>query len=108
MIPIIENWSDILGQVLEVDSYPDITDFDSVEILVEHVEPVEDYPDLLTTYLTEAPEPRLSVLMPNELVSECQIEAGTIIECRVRRAGIDRVFVHREHITVRSSKDEIP
>ena len=101
MSQIIENWSDIIGQVQEIGSYPDLIDFDFVDILVERVDPVEGYPDLVAIYLSEAPEPRLSVLMPAQLITAYHIETGVLIECRVRRAGPDRILVHRKHIIVR-------
>jgi hypothetical protein len=100
-VSMIENWTNILGLVQAVGEYQELHGFDSVEMLVEHVEPVEGFPDLVATYLAEADEPRLSVLMPVEIVSENEITEGVLVECRVRRAGLDRMFVHRDYVMVR-------
>jgi hypothetical protein len=99
-VSMIENWAFIQGLVQAVSESQDLAGFDLVDVLVENVEPVEGYPDLIRTYLDEEDEPRLPVLMPAELVVEYAIETGVLLECRVRRAGLDRVFVHREYVTV--------
>jgi hypothetical protein len=100
-VAMIENWSNILGLVQTVGAYQELSGFDRVELLVEHVEPVEGYPDLVATYLAEADEQRLAVLMPVEIVTQYEITEGMLVECRVRRAGLDRMFVHRDYVLVR-------
>ena len=99
-VSMIENWSDILGMVQAVAVYDDLDGFDSVEVLVEQVMPVEGYPNLVATYLDEAEQPVLYVLMPVQVVLEYAITSGVVLECRVRRAGADRLFVHTDTITV--------
>ena len=44
--------------------------------------------------------------MPIEIIDQFQIALGTIIECRVRRSGVDRIFVHRKYIAVHPFSDE--
>jgi len=100
-VSMIENWSNILGLVQSVGEYEELHGFDCVVMLVEQVEPVEGFPDLVATYLAEEDEPRLSVLMPAEVVTEFEITEGVLVECRVRRAGPDRVFLHRDYLIVR-------
>jgi hypothetical protein len=100
-VAMIENWSNILGLDQTVGAYQELSGFDRVELLVEHVEPVEGYPDLVATYLAEADEQRLAVLMPVEIVTQYEITEGMLVECRVRRAGLDRMFVHRDYVLVR-------
>lgn len=99
-IQIIENWSDILGVVEAVESSDDLKDFDLLVVWVERVEPVEGYPNLVATYLEEEPEPRLKVLAPVEIVTQYEITEGVVLECRVRRAGPERMFVHRDKIQI--------
>jgi hypothetical protein len=100
MVQIIENWADILGVVQVVETFSELDGFDKVIMLVERVDAVEGYPNLLATYLEEVGEPRLFVLMPVDVVVEYAIDAGALLECRVRRAGPDRVFVNREYVKV--------
>lgn len=99
-VSMIENWANILGQVLSIDACQDMSGFDQVELLVESVEAVEGYPNLVEIYLEEAEESHLWVLMPAEVVQEHHISQGVVIACRVRRAGPDRIFAHRDHIVV--------
>jgi hypothetical protein len=99
-VGMIENWARILGHVLDVADAEDLDDFDNVEVFVEQVEAVEGYPNLIDIYLEEAEEPHICVLVPKELVVEYRIEAGVVLECRVRRAGVERIFAHREDIIV--------
>jgi hypothetical protein len=99
-VQMIENWADVLGEVLEVMPISDLADFDQVVLLVQRIEPVEDYPNLVETYLQEAGEPRLVVLVPVEVVLTYQITQGVLLACRVRRAGPDRVIIHRQHVQV--------
>jgi hypothetical protein len=99
-IQMIENWSDILGVVEAVESSEDLEDFDLLVVWVERVEQVEGYPNLVATFLEQEPEPRLKVLAPVEIVTQFEITAGVVLECRVRRAGPERMFVQREKIIV--------
>ncbi len=99
-VGMIENWAKVLGQVLDVADDDELENFDNVEVFVEQVEPVEGYPNLIDIYLEEAEEPHICVLVPKELVQEYEIEEGVVIECRVRRAGLERIFAHREYIIV--------
>lgn len=100
-VSMIENWADILGLVQAVGQDSELQDFDSVELLVEQVIPVEGYPNLVETYLEEEAEPRLVVLMPVEMVTTYEITPGVVVECRVRRAGMSRMFVHSDYVVVR-------
>jgi hypothetical protein len=99
-VSMIENWAIIQGLVQAISESRELDGFDLVDVLVENVETVEGYPNLVKSYLDEANEPRLPVLMPVETVVDYHIEVGVIVECRVRRAGLDRVFVHREYVSV--------
>lgn len=104
-VSMIENWSDILGLVQAVGQDEELQGFDYVEVLVEQVIPVEGYPDLVANLLEEEPEPRLVVLMPVEIVTTYAIAPGVLVECRVRRAGPSRTFVHSDYVVVRKAEN---
>jgi hypothetical protein len=93
---IIENWSDIKGIVRSLRPSPTVSGFVEVELLVNKVNPVEGFANLLS----DAEGKSLVVLIPEELVKSLHIDPGDVIECRVRRANLDRSFVHRNHISV--------
>ena len=103
---IVENWAVVLGQVLTIGPSDEPQGFDIVEIKVDEIHEVEGYPNLVAPYLEEEVEPLLPVLMPIEIIDQFQIALGTIIECRVRRSGVDRIFVHRKYIAVHPFSDE--
>lgn len=93
---IIENWSDIKGIVRSLQPSPTISGFMEVELQVEKVNPVEGFANLLGDWEGKP----LSVFIPEELVNSLDIRPGTMLECRVRRANLDRSFVHRNHISI--------
>jgi hypothetical protein len=102
-VSMIENWSTIFGLVQAVSNDNDLRGFEDVELFVERVEPVEDYPELVSVYLEENAAKTLCVLMPAEIVAEYEISDGVWLECRVRRAGLERIFVHQDYVVVRPS-----
>lgn len=103
---IVENWAVVLGQVRTIGPSDEPQGFDIVEIKVDEIHEVEGYPNLVAAYLEDEIEPLLPVLMPIEIIDQFQIVLGTILECRVRRSGVDRIFVHRKYIAVHPSLDD--
>jgi hypothetical protein len=95
-VQIVENWSDITGSVHSCNPSEAVAGFTEVIVAVERVSPVAEFPNLLT----DRAGGRLTVLMPGELVLSLGVAPRKRLSCRVRRAGRDRVFVHREHVAV--------
>jgi len=98
-VQIIENWSEVSGVVRTCSSSPDVAGFVAVEVAVEKVNPVEGFANLLGN---TGGKP-LVVLVPGELAKSLHISPGVMIACRVRRANLDRTFVHRNHISIHRS-----
>jgi hypothetical protein len=98
-VQIIENWSDVRGVVRSCYPSPDVGGFIAVEVVVARVLPVEGFANLLAHKEGES----LEVLIPEELIKFLGIVQGVTIACRVRRAGRDRVFVHRNHLSAHAS-----
>ncbi len=98
-VQIIENWSSINGVVCSCNPSPSIAEFVEVEVAVETVSPVEGFANLLDNVEGRP----LVVLVPEELVKSLDIAPGDVIACRVRRANLDRTFVHRNYISVHRS-----
>lgn len=97
-VQMIENWSEIEGQVTGLWPDRELEAFTVVELSVRRVVAVEEYANLLA-HLEE--DSRLEVLFPNEIVVELELAVGVQLVARVRRAGLERVFVHREEISLR-------
>jgi|GEM_PF-1518463 len=95
-VQMVENWSFIRGIVDNCMDEPDLPEFVGVIVMVEAVDPVDSYPNLLS----QAAGSELPVLFPKQLVENLNLQVGDCICCRVRRAGLQRIFVHREHIEV--------
>lgn len=103
-VPIIENWADISGGIEEVVADRELSSYSRVAISVDAVEAVEDFPNLLEDVQGE----RIEVLFPDHCVDEQGVEPGKRVACRVRRAGVDRIFVHRERIDVSAAERPNP
>lgn len=101
-VQIIENWSRIAGIVRTLQPSTEVKGFTIADVEVEQVTPVEGFPNLLEG----AEGQTLPIHIPDELVDQLRIEALDRIECRVRRAGPDRYFVHRQEISI-VSPDEL-
>lgn len=97
-VQMIENWSEIEGQVTGLWPDRELEAFTVVEITVSGVGPVEGYAHLLAQ-LEEGS--RLEVLFPDEIVEELDLAVGDELVAQVRRGGLERVFVHRERVRVK-------
>ena len=95
-VQIIENWSKIIGIVQSLQPSTEVDEFLAVEVEVQSVQPVEGFPNLLDDAIGK----NLVIHMPKTLAEELGITAFDRIECRVRQAGPNRYFVHREYVTV--------
>ena len=94
-VPIIENWSKLLAEILSVVESSELDGFSEVEMDVQKVDPVNDFPNLLE----DTAGTKLVVHFPTELLESESLETGCSVSCWVRKAGHARCFVHREHIT---------
>lgn len=95
-VQMIENWSEIEGAVRSILPESELDGFSGVEIEVERARAVEGFPHLLQ----DAEGSTLEVQFPQDLIAELAIAPGRRICARVRKAGLTRVFAHREHIDV--------
>jgi len=102
-VQIIENWTSIHGAVTRCTASSDLKGFCRVEVAVDQAEAVTGYPNLLE----QARDTLLVIHIPEELVMKYEIIPESEIQCRVRLAGLGRVFVHHEHIMV-ESPPEVP
>jgi hypothetical protein len=96
MVQVVENWSDIEGEVRSVrDS--ELKGYKTVEMFVEDAKAVEAFPNLLKQRVGEViavnvPEPRV------ESFQEAYQSGHPRVTCRVRLAGPTRFFAHPERL----------
>lgn len=92
MIPI-ENWARIRGHVEAVED-ADVTDHVAVHLVLEAVESVDGFPNRLH----REPGDDLTVLVRRTAVDA--VDPGAVLDARVRRTSLDRVYAHPEDVEV--------
>lgn len=95
-VPIIENWSDIVGEIRNVQPSPETTGFLSAEILLQEIRPVPEFANLLDGRVGQS----ISVKVPQELGQRLGLRPGATFRGRVRQSGVNSYFVHPEHATL--------
>jgi hypothetical protein len=98
---MVENWADVHGTVQRVNKASEMSGFNRVNLLVDEVKEVENYPELVSVYLAEQQETQLGLLIPLHIVTEYGLKAGMVIECRVRCAGLGRFFVNTDYLLIK-------
>jgi hypothetical protein len=93
MVQVVENRADIDGRVLAVRPDTVRADHHVVTVDVGAAAPVEGYPNLFAS----APGKQLEIVLPAALAKPLQV--GTVVRCRVRRAGPTTVI--GDHCTPR-------
>ena len=95
-MPIVENWADIKGKVL--DNYPSKTvdGFVTVELKVSDAKDVEGFRNLLSDRKGEV----IYVNVPEATWRGLSPERGSKVSCRVRMAGPNKLFAHPERVEV--------
>ena len=95
-VRIIENWSDLVARVKAIHPAKDLHGFDLVELQIEEATEVEGFPNLLAESIGTS----IEVFFPDECVKSFEISPGICVSCRVRKANLTKIFVHRESISV--------
>lgn len=93
---VIENWAEARGRVIKVAPHPTLGDYVVVEMEVDAVSPVADYPNLIQW----AEGQTLRVNLPAEKARELSLAPGMEISFWVRRGSPDSVFADPQRISV--------
>ena len=93
---IVENWSEITGTILATETSIKPKNYNAMTIAVEAIEPVEDYPELISQMV----EQEANVYINSDLYESLRLRPGTLIRSRVRLGNTGRLFVHPQHIEV--------
>lgn len=100
--PIIENWTDLKGKLL--DSYPSkiAEGFVTLEIKVSDTKPVEGFPNLLQD--RGGGDEVIYVNVPATALGEdAQLKPGAKVSCRVRMGGRRTLFAHPERVSLKKT-----
>jgi len=95
-VSIIENWTNLEGQVQSVVPAPDMAKHIIVEIRVHRTQAVEGFSNLLA----EASGTVVRVYIASDVAKKVGLAAGVQLRCRVRRGGLQRIFAHPTEIRV--------
>ena len=96
MVPIVENWADVRGTLLDVKPSQQADDFVTLELKVSDVKNVKGFKNLLDDKKGET----LSVNVKRSIVQDMELKPGASVSSRVRMAGPGRLFAHPEHVKV--------
>jgi hypothetical protein len=88
VVQIVENWADVEARVLSVRDDPSRPGARLASLEVTAVHDVASFPNLLK----HAAGSRLDVVVPETMPGS--IDAGSVVRCRVRRAGPSAIFAH--------------
>jgi hypothetical protein len=99
MVQIVENWSEIEGEIRAVRPDPELPGHLVATVQVDDAKPVTDqaggeYPNLFAQFAGEA----VDIHVPEAAAAEHQVAAGRRLSARVRRATPDRSFVDPDHL----------
>jgi hypothetical protein len=99
MVPIVQNWADIEGNIDDVRPSEHLPDFVTARIAVKRVNAVQGMPNLFagTSGTT------LEVNIPADLVRKNALHKGQVISLRVRKGGPDNAFAHPDSLRVQHS-----
>ena len=95
-MPIVENWADVKGKLLDYYPSKTVEGFVTVELKVSDVKDVEGFRNLLTDREGEV----IYLNVPEATWRELSPEPGSKVSSRVRVAGPRNLFAHPERVQV--------
>jgi hypothetical protein len=91
---IVENWSDVEGEIKEFAPNPSDPSSSLAKVVVCSAEPVASFPNLLANHVGK----EITVRIPSPPAQENAFEPGAHVRLRIRQGGPDRFFSHPEHV----------
>ena len=95
---IVENWSNITGEVKDHHPSKSVDGFTTLKIAVKDVKPVNNFSNLLK----EASGKTIEVNVPNDIVNSSELKPGAVVSGQVRRAGLNNIFAHPDRFRINS------
>ena len=95
-VPIIENWADVKGELLDTYPSPAVDGFVTLELKVNDVENVEGFKNPLDDKKGEV----IRVNVKEDVIQDMDLKPGARLSCRVRMAGPKKFFAHPECVKI--------
>lgn len=93
---IIENWADVQAAVVSLNESSSLAEYGQVTLAIHLAENVSGFANLMADTVGQ----RIDVFMPLDVIRQSKVQVNSEIRCRVRKAGPDRYFVHRESVQI--------
>jgi hypothetical protein len=93
-VQMVENWSDLTGEVVAWHPSSPVAGFGIAEVKVRSTAPVGTFPDLLKDAVGET----VRIYVPTAAAARLNLTPGATLRSRVRKAGPQSIFVHPEHV----------
>jgi hypothetical protein len=90
VVQVVENWTDVEGEVRAVDPHPSLEGYRSVRLAVVGAQPVPGVRDLVSQYVGQ----ELAVAVPAEVTDRIDAAPGSRVRWRVRLARPGAFFAH--------------
>lgn len=92
-VQIVENWSDLTGDVVAWQPTSTLSGFGIAEVRVRNMAPVGRFPNLLRDTIGDT----VKIYVPTAAAARLNLSPGARVRFRVRKAGPTSIFVHPEH-----------
>lgn len=93
-VQIVENWTDLSGDVVTWQPSSTLTGFGIAEVRVRGAAPVASFPNLLH----DATGNTVRVYVPTAAAARLNLSPGARVRFRVRKGGPRAIFAHPEHV----------
>ena len=91
---IVENWSDVDGEVKKLSANPSDPSLTLATLAVEAASPVASFPNLLAGRVGN----EITVGIATAAVQQAGVAPGHRLHLRIRQAGPEKFFSHPDHI----------
>jgi hypothetical protein len=96
MVPIRENWTDVMGRIVEIKEIPGQPGVSLLTVAVSEAREVTGF----ANFLAGLPGTEVGVIMPAETVARAGCAVGSLVRCRVRRGrNPGDIFAHTESVS---------
>jgi len=94
MVQMIENWSDVHGEIKSLSPSPSDPASCLATVKVNGSDRVASFPNLLEKKVGD----EITVQVPHAAVERAALAAGSRVRLRVRQGGLDRFFAHPDQV----------
>lgn len=96
MVQIKENWTDIEGSLISLDSGIETDRFSTVQVKVSATASVLNF----TSFLEDTMGKTIIIHVPKEIVHRMKFNVGSQIKCRIRKTESGQIYLQNQNIEV--------